>query len=290
MESKDRVQKFIKHLEIKGRSPSTIIAYKKDVEQLLEYLANKKLDVKITKTQDLEKYIKYLINSGEYTLKTVSRKINTLKTFYKFLVKTNAITVNYSDPIRHPEFEKKVPRILTTLEFKALRDTTRSNPRLYTMVELLLQTGLRIGELSRLKLKDVKKKKNSITLSIEEFASNPERKIVLNDVAKEALEVWLEIRPEVKNDKGFLFPTKTGNPVLVRNVRTAISRSFRKVEIVDATVNDIRNTFIVYQLGKGMSLDRLANIVGHQRQTSTEKYLKLVTKKTKKKSTKIQVL
>jgi site-specific recombinase XerD len=275
------LKEFVGHLAGKGRSESTVIAYNKDIKQLFEYLKSKDsaFDISKLNTGHLEKYVQSITNSGDYTLKTVSRKINSLKTFCKYLVERKLIVSDVSKPIAHPEYSPQLPRTLSALEYRALRDTARSNLRLFTMVELLLQTGLRIGELSRLKVRHFDQKQN--LLVIEAFSSNKERKVDLNEVATSALKTYLNEFP-ASEIESFLFQTRSGKPVLIRNIRTAVHRAFRKAGIKAATVNDIRNTFIVFQLENGIKISRLAEIVGHQKPTTTEKYLQLVEKRPKK--------
>jgi site-specific recombinase XerD len=233
-------------------------------------------------------FIQHLIRNENYSLKTVSRKINTLKTLFKFLFENKHTKLNHAEVIQHPDFETKQPRILAALEYKALRDTVRGNLRLHTMIEILLQTGIRIGELSRMKITDLSK--GFRTLKIESYASNPERKIELNEAAVKAIEKWLAHRPSVRNDQGYVFPTKSGRSVIIRNIRTSINRSFKKVGIKNATVNDIRNTFVVFQLENGVRIEKVAHAVGHQRLSSTEKYTELLEKPYTAKLQKIQVL
>ncbi|HEC64177.1 MAG TPA: site-specific integrase, partial [bacterium] len=183
------------------------------------------------------------------------------------------------------------PRVLGQMEYKALRDSSRKNIRLYTMIELLLQTGIRIGELSRLKLEDTLLSSNPKYISIGEYASNSSRKVELNSTALQALGNYLIIRNSPKKTESkHLFHTKSGKPVLVRNIRSSINKAFRKAGIEKATVNDIRNTFIVFQLTQGMRSDRVADVVGHQRVSSTEKYLEIVKNRKKRAITKIEPL
>jgi len=271
---------FLEHLEKKGRSQSTLIAYSKDIQQLSEFVANGKpeFDIKNLNAQTLQKYVDNLKQNGDYTLKTVSRKINSLKTFCKYLLDQRLIVSDVSLSIAHPEFKPQPPRTLSPLEYRALRDTARSNLRLYTMVELLLQTGLRIGELSRLKVADVDLKAG--IMNISEFSSNAARTVELNEMARLALQSYMALSKTKTDD--FLFTTRNGHAVLIRNIRTAVHRTFKKAGIKGATVNDIRNTFIVFQLENGLKIEKLAETVGHQKPTTTEKYLQLVSRRSKK--------
>lgn len=278
------LEQFIIFLEEKGRSNSTIVAYRKDIEQLLDFFEHHPEDITLDIIDDklLNDYVQYLNNTGQFTLKTISRKINSLKTFFKYLHQEKLIVKDHSAPIKHPELEPQLPRILSPLEYRALRDVARNNMRLYMMVELLLQTGLRIGELSRLKKEHVNHEHNEPHIYIEPYSSNPGRQVELNDIVITALIRYFENHRPTEYDKGYLFSTKTGNPVLIRNIRTAINRAFEKAGIKNATVNDIRNTFIVFQLENGLKLDRVAEIAGHQKATTTERYLQLVETKPSK--------
>lgn len=266
------LQKFIQTLVEQGKSNSTVIAYQKDIEQLIVYLKSKNFkDFKKIEKADLDLYIKTLLNKGEFSVKTVSRKLNSIKTFFKFLISIGSVKNNASADIRHPKFETKMPRILSKQEYMALRDSSKNNQRTYIIIELLLQTGIRIGELSRLKVEDLHLKGTPAKITITKYASCPERTIEISDSIKKLL---IQATENKKNPKDYLFTTKTTKPLLIRNIRSTIDRHFEKAEIENATVNDIRNTFIVFELKNGIDIKFLASYVGHERLTSTQKFVK----------------
>ncbi len=269
MKIKLALEQFIKDLEEKNRSISTILAYRKDIEQLIESVGNK--DIKNVASEEIESFKKKLAKNN-YTAKSISRKINAIKSFFKFAQFRGFVTTNPSSNITHPKYEVKQPRTLSKIEYRALRDACREDARLAAIVEFLLQTGMRIGELARLTISSVNTDKNF--LNINAYQSQQTRKIPLNNPAKKSLKRYLEIRPKSK-EKG-LFLTKTGKSFLVRNIRSAINRYFRIAGIKNARVNDLRNTFILQQLKAGVPLVTLAKIIGHKRISTTEKYLKLV--------------
>src|SRR3989338_2922612 len=138
--------KFIQSLEEKGRSPATILAYRADIEQLINFLTqdNKALTEKIT-TTDLEKFRDTLL-ADKYTPKSVSRKLNAVKTFFRWMVSENFVTTDASASVAHPKIESVLPKFLSPLEYRALRDVVRSDVRIAAIIELILQTGLRISE------------------------------------------------------------------------------------------------------------------------------------------------
>lgn len=263
-------EKFINFLKVNKRASATILAYGKDIEQLttlLTALGKNSLN-QITK-DDLEAFLKGLQKDG-YTLKSVSRKLNSLKTFYRFLKEADLTETDPSTSIAHPKYEVKPPRILSRMEYRALRDACRDDVRISAIVELLLQTGVRIGELANLELSDIKDN----DIYIKPYESHSERTVPLNKAAKQALDKYLAVRP--KTNAKIFFVTKTGRPLLIRNIRTAIDRYFRLAGIKDAKVNDLRHTFIAQHLIAGTPLTVISKLVGHKRLSTTEKYLELV--------------
>jgi site-specific recombinase XerD len=272
----ERREAFVKDLEEKGRAESTIIAYSKDIEQLLNFLSEEGItSLEEVKIEDLEKY-KQDLQDNNYTPKSVSRKINSTRTFFKFLLEKSVIKDNPSEKLAHPRFKTKPPRVLTEMEYRALRDVSRVDVRLFSIVELLLQTGIRIGELAALTLDDIRQSKDGKIdfLYIKAAGSHPARKVPLNKSAKKALDEYLKIRPETEDDT--IFITKNGRPLLVRNIRTAIDKAYEKAGIKNVKVNDLRNTFIAHHLANGVSLVTVSKLVGHKRLSTTEKYLNLV--------------
>lgn len=283
------VAQFIEYLKTSGKSESTLVAYKKDIEQMRDYLMGKGIHtVEQITVDDLKPFLEYLRVEKGFNLKTISRKINSIRTFFKFLRETGAIGED-KDPslkLTHPKIESKMPRILNRVEYRALRDASRADVRLYTMVEILLQTGLRIGELQRITTEDVKTTPlGHRYLQVKIFGSHLSRNVPLNETAYQAIQEYLKIRPKELAHIKNLFLTKSGNSIPIRNMRSAIKRAFSRAGIKNATVNDIRNTFIAHHLANGVNVLSVAKIVGHKRISTTEKYLEIL--KTKEEESKL---
>ncbi len=294
MKLSEALKEFIKYLKEKDRSKSTITAYSKDISQMGKYFSKEvNIDnVNQIETKDLNKYVEAMKSDKkmDYTLKTVSRKINSMKTFFKYLFSHDLTDKDPAKSVQHPKYEIAPPRVLNKMEYMALRDYARSNTRLYTIVELLLQTGIRIGELARLAIDDLNLESNPPNIQIRAYGNNPKRKVELTLPAENAVKKYLKIRPQPKEGTNSLFVTKNGNSLLVRNMRTSITRALERVGISNATVNDIRNTFIVYQLKNGMPIKTLGETVGHKRLTSTKRYIQLINSKPKRKIKKMKQL
>jgi site-specific recombinase XerD len=188
------------------------------------------------------------------------------------------IEQNPSLDVSHPKYVQLPPRIFSKLEYRALRDFAKEDPRTYALVEILLQTGIKIGELANLRLNDIK----DSALHIRTYGKSPERDVPMNKAVKKAIDDYLKARGTTTQDD-HLFITRTGHPLLIRNIRQIIGRCFREVGIENATVNDLRNTFIAHQLMNGASVEYIARVVGHKRLSSTERFLNLVKEEAEKK-------
>lgn len=266
----DASSKFKDFLKEKGHSTSTIVAYGKDIEQLVEFLKElQKHHVHEVTKEDIEAFLAKMNKDG-YTPKSVSRKINSTRTFYRFLKVNEYVTNDPSLLVAHPKYQLAPPRILTPTEYRALRDAARNDARMSAIIELLLQTGIRIGELTSLKLSDIQKD----SLHIPAMEKHGERLVPLNKRGEESLKKYLEVRPNVTEDH--LFITKSGKPFLIRNIRTSVERYFRLAEIKKAKVNDLRHTFVAHHLKHGTSIVLLSKMLGHKRVSTTERYLEYV--------------
>lgn len=274
----DAHQQFVGHLKGRNRAAATILAYGKDIEQLINFLNSlSKESADSIQTQDLKLFMDKL-SKENYTPKSISRKTNSTKTFFKFLKTSDLIPDDPARGLEHPKFENKPPRILSELEYRALRDASRSDLRMFAIIELFLQTGIRIGELAKLQVTAADLDSASPSLHIRPEEGTVERTIPLNKPAVEGIRKYLQVRSPSSNPA--LFVTKTGKPLLIRNIRTAIDRYFRLAGIKQAKVNDLRHTWIAHHLKAGTSLLLISKLAGHKRVSTTERYLQFIQGKT----------
>ena len=270
---RDAHSKFQEFLKSNKRASATILAYGKDIDQLILFLEElKKEQIHEVTSGDIQSFLAKLQEKG-YTAKSLSRKLNSTRTFYRFLKINEYVTDDPSLLVKHPKYELNPPRILTPLEYRALRDAASVDPRIYAIIEILLQTGIRIGELANLRTQDARE--NSLLIRI--YEAHQEREVPLNRRAKEALKRYLEGRPHTTSD--YIFVTKTGKPFLVRNIRDSVERYFKKAGIENAKINDLRHTFVAHHLKHGISIVFLSKVLGHKRLSSTERYLEYVKEK-----------
>lgn len=272
-------EKFIENLREKSRADATVVAYSKDIEQLIDYLTRQKVlnAHEVTKSH-IDDFLKHL-SDVNYTKKTISRKINAIKTFFKYLSDQKVIESDPAQFVQHPKLEQNAPRILTKIEYRALRDTVKDDVRTKAIVEILIQTGLRISELAAMKMDHVKwaEDDGQSMLEVPGSQSTPGRTIPLNKAVRDAVKDYTKERPSSELDN--IFVTKNGRPLLVRNIRATLGRYFKQIGLEDVTVNDLRHTFVAEHLRRGASVLLVSKIAGHKRLSTTENYLKYIERK-----------
>ncbi len=284
-------KKFIEELKSEGKSGATVVAYNKDIEQLLSFLSSKKID-EVEKIS-IEPIVAFMKDLGEknYTPKSISRKTNAARTFIKYLAKEGYLKEDISPQLKHPKFETGAPRILSKMEYRALRDSAKNDVRSYAMIELLLQTGITISELAGIEMKDFEIKDETASLFIPKRNNKESRNIPVNKPASEAVKKYIEKdRANVSGASANLFITKTGKGLLIRNIRSTIDRFFRIAGIEKAKVNDLRHTFVAFHLENGVNISYLAKVAGHKRESTTEKYLEYIKKPEKMDKTELTTL
>lgn len=284
-------ENFIDYLKDLNRSNSTVIAYKKDIEQLIDHLFKEGVNlVNEIEIDHLEGFMGTL-SEKNYTNKSISRKTNSTKTFFRYLHGEGHIEDNVADALKHPKVTIKPPRILSRLEYGALRDASKEDVRTFAIIEMLLQTGIRISELANVEMDHVEIDEETMTgtLFIPKRGRHEARTIPLNKAAVEAVLKYLEDKPVVE-ESTHLFITKTGNPLLVRNIRATLTRYFDNAGIEGATVNDLRHTFVAHHLAQGTSLLTVSKIAGHKRISTTERYLEFIEKKSESEKTELGIL
>ena len=276
---------FVSALTQKGKSTNTIVAYKGDINQFFSFLKDQNIFLlESVETSHINNFKKHLADK-EYTAKSISRKLNSIKNFFSFLKEGGNLETDPSTNVEHPKYENDLPKILKPIEYRSLRDACRNDTRATAIVELMLQAGLRIKEIENLKLENIKDN----DIYIENYESHSDRSVPLNNSAKTALKKYLDDGRYSSRSKN-VFVTKTGKTLLARNIRSLLNRFFNKADIKDIKVNDLRNTFIVFQLKSGIPIDVVSQVVGHKRISTTEKYLELIDSKEESRGIKLKEL
>jgi site-specific recombinase XerD len=272
--SQQLIQQFVKHLSDKQKSEATVVAYRKDIEQLDKLLAGQ---WHTCSSADIQTALFQLAETKKLSAKSVSRKLNSVRTFCAYLQEQGINQGNPAQAVPHPKFESAAPRILNNTEIAQVRTACAAQPRELLIFELLLQTGMRISELAELQIKDVRLNGHFREIELMDTTQKFPRRIPINARLNDALTQTGVITTDGTDAENYLIQgSKRGRPMSVRNIRNNLEKSIQKAGIADATINDLRNTFIVVQLSAGLPVEHISQVVGHTSPTTTAKYLKLL--------------
>lgn len=292
---------YLNYLEsIRGTSPNTIKEYYYDLNTFFRYMKLRyklvpsdmdfeeieidDIDLSLIKKidiQDLHSYISYvdkILKNGNHAK---SRKVSSLRSFFKYLYSTlSLIEKNPAESLELPKSNSRYPVYLTLDQSETLLDTILENPddlfrkRDYAIIMLFLNCGLRLSELASI---NISKIKNDDTLTVI-GKGNKERTIYLNEACQEAIEDYLRVRPKDVNDPDALFISKRKNRMSNRAIQHMVDRYFKKMGL-DTDVystHKLRHTAatLMYQHGN-VDIRALQEILGHESVSTTQIYTHL---------------
>jgi integrase/recombinase XerC len=266
-------------LEAHGGGTATAVAtqVEQDVDQrLLTVEAN-----------EARSYLAHLNDKG-YSKATIARKLATLRSFYKFLVKTNRCTSNPLAAIRTPKQEKKLPKFLEYAEIKRLLETPPTDSWLgardRAILETLYSTGIRVSELVGLNMDDIDFLSEVIHIRGK---GKKERIAPISSSALQAIQHYMEFRNRrCQNNSQFdtkvLFVNKHGQRLSTRSVRRKMDK-YLKMAGLDPNISPhtLRHSFATHMLNNGADLRSVQELLGHQSLSTTQVYTHLTTKRLK---------
>ena len=272
------IEKFLSYLEIeKNYSPHTLINYKRDLE-----------DFKVFATRPVEKldyfvFRKFLasLSAKGVTKKTQARKISTLKSFFKFLMREGYIKTNPALSVAYPKLEKNLPKFLTEEEMKKFLDSLpQSNIleiRNKAMFELLYSSGVRISELIGLNTEDI----DTISWVIKvKGKGKKERLLPLGTAAQRIVEKYLDERSSAAKA---LFLNRFGKRLSAVGIRKAINKSAGVLAAREKISPHVfRHSFATHLLNRGADLRSVQELLGHSSITTTQVYTHLTVDSLKK--------
>jgi len=272
-------QAFTDYLQLEKKySPHTVTAYLRDLESFQAFSSEEYQysDIVNVNYSIVRSWIVTLVDSG-ISNRTVNRKISSLKTYYKFLLKTKQIEVNplakhkalkTSKKIQVPFSEKEIARVTEMLEtqvgFEGLRNRL--------IVELFYSTGIRRAELISIKCNDVSFAQKTIKVLGKR---NKERIIPLLPSVLQSIESYLPTREEVEvtNDSEYLFLTAKGVKIYETLVYRIINTYFSKAsEKVKKSPHILRHSFATHLLNEGADINSVKELLGHSSLASTQVY------------------
>jgi site-specific recombinase XerD len=266
------------YLTARNLAPLTRRAYLGDVSELIGFLTDQLglVSVDQVERRHLERFLAQLDRRG---LSGVSRarKVATIRGFFAFFVQEGVLPASPAEKLIPPERERPQPRVLSESEYKRLLAAVHGEIRDEAIIELLLQTGIRLAELARLKVSDIElptKVDQEHTGAVHIHGKGrKERTVTLNHKACRALRNYLQVRSKVESPG--LFITKFGRPIGPRSIENVVTKYVQQAGIHDASVHALRHTFATQHVKKGTSLASVRAALGHESLATTSLYVGL---------------
>lgn len=266
----------------KSLSGNSIEAYEHDVEKLVQFLAYQKMEVppKDITLHILQDFIKW-INQLGMSARTQARVISGLRTFFKYLLLENAITSNPAELLESPRIGRELPDTLRVDEieqmFAAIDLSTPEGERNRTMLEVLYGCGLRVSELTGLKISDLHFSDGFISVIGK---GNKQRLVPIGERAMKQLQVYIhQVRSHINIKKGqedFIFITKRGSRI-TRVMVFYIIKDLAARSGIQKTISPhtFRHSFATHLIEGGADLRAVQEMLGHASITTTEIYTHL---------------
>jgi integrase/recombinase XerC len=228
------------------------------------------------------------LNEKQYSKSTVARKLATLRSFYKFLVKRGVVSSNPVTAVRTPKQDKKLPKFLEYEEVKRLLETPPMDnwlgARDRAILEVLYSTGIRVSELVALNMDDVDFLGEVVHVRGK---GKKERIAPISSSALQVIQYYMEFRNKrAQNNPNFdpkvLFVNKHGKRLSTRSVRRKMDKYLRMAGL-DPSISPhtLRHSFATHMLNNGADLRSVQELLGHQSLSTTQVYTHLTTKKLK---------
>ncbi len=281
---KTGLELFLKHLNIeRNYSDLTIKAYRRDINDFLDF--SEKADKTVDDFanighNDIRAYLGKMKNSG-LSVATVSRRLSSLRSFFKFLIRVDMLTDNPLSGIRTPRRGRPLPHYLNTRDIGRLLEApdvrNLSGKRDKAILEVLYSTGMRVGELTSLCFADIDFNQEVIRVLGK---GKKERLVALGRFAASALKGYIDARNThmagAATDKVFL--NRLGTPLTSRSVRRMLDK-YLKITGLNSKLSphSIRHSFATHLLNAGADLRSVQELLGHKNLSTTQIYTHVST-------------
>mgnify|MGYP001220668565 CR=1 FL=1 len=281
------LNEFLKYLKLEKRySFHTVKAYQIDLTQFQNYLEETYESVLRKANHPMVRsWLAQMLDYG-ISPRSVNRKITTLKSFYKFLLKEEEIKEDPTIKIVSPKMSKKIPSFVEEAQMRHLLDEldfvdTHAGVRDKLIIELFYSTGIRQAELINLKIKDIDISSRTIKVLGKR---NKERLIPLNIVLCQKIDAYLKLRSELHIiDSSYLLLTNKGKKLYPSLVYRQVNHYLGQVTSLDKkSPHVLRHTFATHMLNNGADLNSIKELLGHANLSATQVYTHNTIDKLKK--------
>ena len=271
------INNFIEYLKYqRNYSDFTCNNYKKDLNEYNSFILNNKINYKSMGYNEAKEYVIYL-NKKNDAKSTISRKLSSLRTFYKYLVLNNKVKSNPFLLVSSPKKEKRIPKFINYNNMEEILNVpnikTKEGQRERVILEVLYASGVRVSELVNIKLKDIDFSNKNILIFGK---GSKERLVSFGDYALEYINLYLKegrnlLLDGVKSD--YLIVGKKSEKLTTRRVEQIIDDIIKRTSIkLNITPHMFRHTFATHLLDNGCDLLVVQELLGHASLSSTEIY------------------
>ncbi len=282
------IDDFLFYLENeKHYSAYTINSYAKDIMLFSNFIKENKLSPSITKINSIripKNFISYLSNK-EYSQTSINRSLSTMRSFFNYLLKEDIVKENLFSDIKNIKEPKKLPKFIDDEVLLNLLDSidtsTDLGNRNYLILELLFATGLRVGELCNLEIKDIDFNNKMIKVKGK---GNKDRIVVMYDTLIDNIKYYItftrsNLLSKVETDATKLFINYKGGFLTTRGVRVILNSIIEKSdEYIHITPHMLRHSFATTLLNNGCDLRMVQELLGHKNLQTTQIYTQVSTK------------
>ena len=280
--SKDIVSRYRRYLKLeKGYSVNTLDAYMRDVDKLYRYLAVEQVDVLDVKLEDLEHFAAFISDLG-IGPRSLARILSGVRQFYRFLVIDGYLEVDPTELLESPKQPDHLPEVLSTAEVDLLEQAIDLSKweghRNRAIIEVLFSCGLRVSELTNLKLSNLYIEEQYIRVMGK---GSKERLVPISPRALDELNYWFADRNVMKikpGEEDYVFLNRRGQHltrtmILIMIKRYAVEAGIKKT----ISPHTLRHSFATSLLEGGADLRAIQAMLGHESIGTTEIYTHIDT-------------
>lgn len=280
--SKDIVSRYRRYLKLeKGYSVNTLDAYMRDVDKLLRYLAVEQVNVLDVKLEDLEHFAAFISDLG-IGPRSLARILSGVRQFYRFLVIDGYLEVDPTELLESPKQPDHLPEVLSTAEVDLLEQAIDLSKweghRNRAIIEVLFSCGLRVSELTNLKLSNLYIEEQYIRVMGK---GSKERLVPISPRALDELNYWFADRNVMKikpGEEDYVFLNRRGQHltrtmILIMIKRYAVEAGIKKT----ISPHTLRHSFATSLLEGGADLRAIQAMLGHESIGTTEIYTHIDT-------------
>lgn len=279
---KKLISLFLEYLTYqRNYSNYTITSYQKDLSLYKSYLEKEDLDYLKVEYSDLRFYLMYLKEEKKQKNSSICRNLSALRTFYNYLMTKKLINNNPFNYITGPKKEKRLPRYFEYNEleklFQAPNIKTPYGQRDSLILEMLYATGVRVGELVNIKLKDINKDERTILILGK---GNKERIVHYGEYTEDILKIYLNdgYKQINKNNLDYLLINNKGTKLTERGIRNILNRIIKKTTLTkNISPHMLRHTFATHLLNEGCDILSVQKLLGHESISATQIYTHVTT-------------